>query len=230
MFRMNMEEKPTATHKNASICRMSHFASLLLGFAIFAFLQLAALGSAARAQDASNATTEVKATVDQVLQILKDPEYQSAPGERRRKLRELIGSHFDFADMSRSALGYHWKTLTDEQRQQFTSLFTHLMEASYMGKIESYHNQQIQYLGEVSDGPGYAQVNTQIIGENQQPISVNYRLRQENGTWKVYDVVIDGISLVANYRNQFNRVINTKGYDALIQEMQNKETQLQGPT
>ncbi len=171
---------------------------------------------------------EVKATVDQVTSILKDPNYKSAPSERRATLRQLIASHFDFADMARSALGTHWKDLSDEQKNEFTQLFTQLMEASYTGKIESYTDQQVNFLQEISDNPGYAQVNTTITQEGKQPITVNYRLKQEDGSWKVYDVIIDGISLVANYRNQFSRVINTRGYDALIQDIRAKVGQIGG--
>jgi phospholipid transport system substrate-binding protein len=175
---------------------------------------------------APDAMAEVKATVDQVLSVVKDPNYKASTGERRQKLREIIGSHFDFTAMSRSALGTHWKDLSEQQRQEFTDLFTRLMEASYMGKIESYNNQQIDYQREISEGPQYAQVNTQITQAGQEPVSVNYRLRQDAGTWKVYDVIINGISLVANYRNQFNRIMNSKGYDALIESLKAKQSQL----
>jgi len=177
---------------------------------------------------AGDPMTEVKATVDQVTSIVKDPSYKSAPAEHRATLRQLIASHFDFADMARSALGSHWKDLSDEQKNEFTQLFTQLMEASYMGKIESYTNQQVNFLQEISDSPGYSQVNTTITQEGKEPITVNYRLKQEDGSWKVYDVIIDGISLVANYRNQFSRVINTRGYDALIQDIRAKVGQIGG--
>ena len=174
---------------------------------------------------ASDAMAEVKATVDQVLQILKNPEYKSAPAQRRQKLRSVIGGHFDFADMSRSALAIHWKSLSEEQRGQFVRLFTSLMEAAYMSRIESYSGQKIEFLREREDSPGYYQVYTSIVQESAQPISVNYRLKQTDSGWKVYDVLVDGISLVGNYRNQFNRVINSKGYDRLVEQIKMKVNQ-----
>jgi len=175
---------------------------------------------------ANDAMAEVKATVDQVLQILKNPEYKSARSQRRQKLRSVIGGHFDFADMSRSALGVHWKSLSEEQRHEFVRLFTSLMEAAYMSRIEGYSGQEVDFLKERADSPGYCEVYTNIVQNGAQPISVNYRLKQTDSGWKVYDVLIDGISLVANYRNQFNRIINSKGYDGLVEQIKTKVNQV----
>jgi phospholipid transport system substrate-binding protein len=174
---------------------------------------------------ANDPMTAVKQTVSQVLSIVKDPAYKSATAERREKLREIIAPHFDFADMSRSALGYHWRTLSQAQREQFVNLFTGLLEASYMGKIEGYSGQKIDYIKETRDGD-YAQVNTNIVSHGNEPILVNYRLKQSAGNWKVYDVLVDQISLVGNYRNQFNRIINAKGYATLIQAIKRKKRQI----
>jgi len=168
---------------------------------------------------------EVKATVDQVLEILKNPEYKAAAVERRQKLRDVIGVHFDFADMSRSALGVHWKILSEEQRREFVPVFKNLMEAVYMSRIESYSGQEIKFLKEKPDNSDYAQVYTSIAQEGAQPISVNYRLKHTDRGWKVYDVIVDSISLVANYRNQFNRVINSKGYAELVEQIKRRSSQ-----
>ena len=172
----------------------------------------------------------VKETVKQVLAIVTDPSYKSATSERREKLREIIAPRFDFSDMGRSALGYHWRTLSQPQRDQFVHLFTGLLEASYMGKIEDYKGQKIAYVKEKQDGP-YAQVDTNILQPGGgEPVSVNYRLRQTNGDWKVYDVTIDQISLVGNYRNQFNRIINEKGYDKLVAAIKSKQQSIDSGT
>jgi phospholipid transport system substrate-binding protein len=128
--------------------------------------------------------------------------------------------------MSRSALGIHWRSLSPEQRTEFVGLFTQLLEAAYMSRIENYSGQTINILNERGDGPGYSEVYTNIVQGGAQPINVNYRLKQSDGGWKVYDVLIDGISLVGNYRNQFNRVINNNGYDSLVQQMKTKVTQV----
>jgi phospholipid transport system substrate-binding protein len=174
---------------------------------------------------ANDPMTAVKQTVNHVLSVVQDPAYKSATAERREKLRQIIAPHFDFADMARSALGYHWRTLSQAQREQFVNLFTGLLEASYMGKIEGYRDQKIDYIKETRDGD-YAQVNTNIVSHGNEPILVNYRLKQSGGTWKVYDVLVDQISLVGNYRNQFNRIINAKGYATLIQAIKRKKRQI----
>ena len=163
----------------------------------------------------------VQGTVDQVLSIVQDPAYKSATTERREKLRQIILPHFDFTDMSRSAMGYHWRTLSQTQRDQFVHEFTELLAASYMGKIEGYKGQKIIYGKETQNGDD-AQVDTSIAQPGGDAISVNYRLKQSGGTWKVYDVLVDEISLVGNYRNQFNRIMNNKGYNALIAAIQQK--------
>ncbi len=172
-----------------------------------------------------DAMAEVKATVDQVLRILKNPEYKSAPARLRQKLRSVIGGHFDFTDMSRSALGIHWKSLSERQRNEFVPIFTRLLESAYMSRIEHYSGQQVQYVREISDSPGYAEVYTNIVQNGAQPIGVNYRLEQSDGGWKVYDVLVDGISLVQNYRAQFDRVINSSGYDSLVELIKTKVNQ-----
>jgi phospholipid transport system substrate-binding protein len=180
------------------------------------------LGSACVAlAQASDPMASVKDTVNAVLVIVQDPSYKSAPSQRREKLRETIAPHFDFSDMARSAMGYHWRTLSSAQRDEFARLFTSLLEASYMGKIEGYKGQKIEYVRETQDGPN-AVVYTNIVQSGNEPVSVNYRLKQADGTWKVYDVAVDQISLVGNYRNQFNRIMNDKGYDRLIQAIHQK--------
>ena len=180
------------------------------------------LGFAVRASADGDPMAAVKGTVNQVLSIVSAPSYKSATSERREKLREVINQRFDFTDMARSAMGYHWRSLSPAQRDQFVQLFTGLLEASYMGKIEGYKGQKIIYLKETHDGD-LAQVNTQIAQSGNEPISVNYRLKQSGGSWKVYDVLIDQISLVGNYRNQFTRIINQKGYDSLVSAMKQKQ-------
>jgi phospholipid transport system substrate-binding protein len=164
----------------------------------------------------------VKGTITQVLSIVTDPAYKSANSERREKLRALIAPRFDFTEMARSAMGYHWRTLSQTQRDQFVQLFTGLLEASYMGKIEGYKGQKIVYVKELRDGD-LAQVNTNIVQGGNEPIAVNYRLKESGGSWKVYDVVVDQISLVGNYRNQFSRIMNQKGYDTLVQAIRQKQ-------
>ncbi len=121
--------------------------------------------------------------------------------------------------MAKSALGYHWKQITPAQQQEFTTAFVAFIEDSYLSKINDYKGQQVTFLRATNDGPQYAQVNTDIVQPTGDPIHVNYRLLQNGSAWKIYDVTVDAISIIANYRNQFNRVMNNQGYDILISDL-----------
>lgn len=167
----------------------------------------------------------VKTTVDQALGVLRDT---SAPlAQRQDKLRQIVAQTFDFTEMSKSALGYHWKQLTPQQQKEFTDAFIAFIEDSYLSKINDYRGQQVSFLGARNDGSQYAQVNTDIIQpDGKDPIHVNYMLVKEDGTWKIYDVAVDSISIIANYRNQFNRVMNNQGYDTLIKDLKSKQAAL----
>jgi phospholipid transport system substrate-binding protein len=177
--------------------------------------------SLARADTAMGVTQTM---VNKALQIMAN---KSAPvQQRRRQLRESIENEFDFTEMSKSALGYHWRTITPNQRAQFTKLFTAFIEDAYLSKIQDYSGQQVQFQGQSPLGQGYSQVNTAIVQSGKSPITVNYLLLQKDQTWKIYDVTVDAISIIANYRNQFNRVINDKGFDQLMADLQAKQQEL----
>jgi len=179
----------------------------------------------ASAADQGDPMALVKSTVNQAVDVLKD--HQMPIDARRRKLLQIVAGHFDFTDMARSSLGSHWRTLKPEQREQFVPLYTSFMEDVYLNKLEGYSGQKIEYLNQNSDGPGYSQVNTRAVNQGGgSPIQINYRLRKEGGDWKVYDVTVEGISITANYRNQFNRVINSEGFDSLMSKMKSKQQEL----
>jgi phospholipid transport system substrate-binding protein len=162
--------------------------------------------------------------VNRALQIMAN---KRAPvQQRRRELREAIENEFDFTEMSKSALGYHWRTLSPQQRSQFTQLFTAFIEDAYLSKIQDYSGQQVRVLGQTPLGQSYTQINTEIVQPGKSPIAVNYLLLQKDGAWKIYDVTVDAISIIANYRNQFNRVINEKGFGQLMADLQAKQQEL----
>lgn len=167
----------------------------------------------------------VNQVINKSLPVLRD-KHTPLP-QRRRQLLSLLEQHFDFADMSRIALGYHWRELNATQRGQFTQLFTAFIENAYLSKIQDYSGQDVAVLGQNTEGEGFAQVRSQIIQQGKQPIKVDYLLREMDGDWKIYDVTVDAISIVANYRNQFNRVINDQGFDKLMADMRAKQQQLQ---
>lgn len=166
----------------------------------------------------------VQQTVNDALGVLRN---KQVPAEQRRdQLRQIISRSFDFTEMSRSALGYHWKQITPDQQQEFTTVFTTFIEDSYLAKINDYSGQQVQFVRQTKDGAQYAQVATNIVQPGKDPIAVNYRLLSENGQWKVYDVTVEAISIIANYRNQFNRVMNNQGYSKLIADLKSKQASL----
>ncbi len=165
----------------------------------------------------------VKATVNKFVGILSDAALKSNPGDRRQRLKDAAAERFDFAKMGRSALGVHWRDLSDQQRKDFVDLFTRFVEAAYISRLESYSGQQIDFVKEAYDDSDYVQVNTNVIQPGADPIGLNYRLKKEGDDWRVYDVTVNNISIVANYRNQFNRTINDRGFDALMSDMRAKQ-------
>ncbi len=166
---------------------------------------------------------QVRQTTDKLLAILKDPQLkgESKRNERRDKLKELIYQRFDFTEMARRSLGSEWRRRSPEEQKEFVKLFTGLLERTYLDNIESYNGEKFQYLKEQEDN-NHAQVDTKIIDNKGQEFSINYRLHKVNGDWKVYDVVIEDISLVNNYRSQFNRVLATSSYEELVNRMKGK--------
>lgn len=178
-----------------------------------------------RAAFANTDAMEVaRSMVDQALRILRD-KVTPLP-QRRRQLRAVIEPRFDFTEMSRSAIGYHWRSLSPQQRTDFTKLFTAFIEDAYLSKIQDYSGQQVAFLKETSLDAGYAQVETKIVQAGKTPIPVNYLLEQKDTTWKIYDVTVDNISIINNYRNQFNRIMNQQGFDKLMADLQAKQQEL----
>ncbi len=177
----------------------------------------------------------MKSIIDQSIVVFKDTHIPTA--EREQKLRAIAESHFDFAEMSQSAIGYHWKTFTPAQKSEFVPLFTAFIEDAYLSRIESYSvekiNQQIQssiiqFTRQTNDGPDYAEVySTVVLKDQKDPIPVNYLMRRDADEWKIYDITIDAISVITNYRNQFNRVLNNDGYDKLVSLIRQKTAGLQ---
>ena len=166
---------------------------------------------------------QVRQTADKVLAILKDPQLkgESKKNERRDKLREVIYQRFDFTEMARRSLGSEWRRRSAEEQKEFVKLFTGLLERAYLDNIESYNGEKFRYLKEQEDN-NHAEVDTKIIDNKGQEFSVNYRLHNMNGDWKVYDVVVEEISLVNNYRAQFSRVLASSSYQELVRTMKEK--------
>jgi phospholipid transport system substrate-binding protein len=171
-------------------------------------------------------TEQVRATLDRVLQLLKDPRLKTRTQERRDQLRTVLYSRFDFAEMSRRSLGSHWRRLTPQQQEEFVRLFTDLLERTYIGRIEGYADEKFVFLKERLDG-SYAEVETRVINATGETFSIVYKARAAGGEWKVYDLVIENISVVNNYRAQFSRVISNESYEELVQRLRAKRTEFQ---
>ena len=187
---------------------------------------VAAIAMPALVRAEQDPTEVIKALVNPALQILAD---KTTPlKDRQQKLRDLVNSNFDFIAMSRSALGRHWKDLNDQQRNDFTRTFIAFLEDSYLRRIQDYSGQQVSFRGQTSIGAANYEVKTNIDRTGgKTPIQVNYILRQDNSKWLIYDVTVDDISIAANYRNQFNHMINNHGFDTLLADLKRKQQGLE---
>jgi phospholipid transport system substrate-binding protein len=172
----------------------------------------------------SSAKAATQEFVNQALQILGDKD-KPVP-QKRRELKPLIEARFDATEMARSTLGYHWRSLSPDQRENFTQVFTNFIEAAYLDKVQDYSGQQVQIGQSRSLGEGYTAVDTTIVSAGKSPLPVSYLLEQSGSEWKIYDVTVDNISIIANYRNQFNRVINQQGLPKLMADLRAKQQQL----
>jgi phospholipid transport system substrate-binding protein len=166
---------------------------------------------------------QVRQTVDNLLVILKDPRLtgEGNKDERREKLKQLIYQRFDFTEMARRSLGPEWRRRSPAEQKEFVQLFTDVLERAYLDQIESYSGERVRYLEQRADGH-YAEVATRIVDSKGQEYSLDYRLHNVNGDWKVYDVIIEDISLVNNYRSQFNRVLARSSFGELLKSMKGR--------
>jgi phospholipid transport system substrate-binding protein len=170
-------------------------------------------------------TEQLRTQIDRVIKVLEDPEMtkESRMVERRTAIRRVANEIFDFTETTRRSLGTHWQVRTPQEREEVTRLFADLLERSYIGKIEMYSGEKIQFLGDTIDGD-QATVRSRLITKQGTEIPVDYRMHRASGDrWLTYDVAIEGVSLVANYRAQFNKIIQTSGYKSLVKKLAAKE-------
>ncbi len=175
------------------------------------------LGSS-QAVAAPSPTEQLREVVDGVMALLKQPEVDQA--QRRQQMRDLIAPHFDFEVMSRSILAKNWKKADAAQRDRFVELFKRLMENTYIAAMESYTNETIRY-GKEKIRKNKAVAETFIIRTGVE-IPVIYRLRQRGDKWLAYDVVIEGVSIVRNYRSSFASLVKKQGIDGLLANLESK--------
>ncbi len=178
---------------------------------------------------AGAATDAMRGTIDEVLRILADKELKkpAKTNERRQLLEKVVGERFDYHEMSRRSLGAPWGNLSDPEKQEFVSLFQTLLVNTYADKIESYSGEGVQYINERTEKE-YAEVRTRVMtGKTEIPL--DYRLLNKGSAWRVYDVVVDGVSLVNNYRGQFSKILRTGSYADLIDQLRKKSDKIKSP-
>ncbi|MBI4638053.1 MAG: ABC transporter substrate-binding protein [Candidatus Rokubacteria bacterium] len=169
-------------------------------------------------------TDQLKSQIDRVLKVVEDPELKkdSRGKERRAAVRKIANDIFDFAETAKRSLGRHWVSRTPAEREEFVRLFTDLLERSYVSRIEVYGGEHISYVSESIDGD-QATVRTKIVTKQETEVPIEYRLLRRSERWLVYDVVIEGVSLVSNYRTQFNKIVQTASYQELVKKMKTKQ-------
>ena len=164
---------------------------------------------------------QIKDTIQQVMAVISGPSNISTE-ERRETLRNALMSRFDWNEMAKRVLGKRWNSEPDRQ-EEFVSVFAEFLGNSYIGKIGSYHDEKILFVGEQTD-KNLAQVDTKIISSKGEPTAVSYRLHRVQGDWKIYDVVVENISMVSNYRSQFERILAKGTFDDLLKRLKEKDS------
>jgi phospholipid transport system substrate-binding protein len=180
-----------------------------------------------RAGHAGVPTDQLKTTIDRILTVVQDPALRQPTKveERRKTIRAIANEVFDWQETGKRALARHWQGRTPQEREEFSALFADLLERSYVGKIESYSGEKIVYLDESVEGD-LATVRSKLVTKSGTQIPIDYRMQKAGDRWRVYDVLIENVSLVGNYRSQFNRIIQQSGYADLVQRLKTKQEEL----
>jgi phospholipid transport system substrate-binding protein len=167
-------------------------------------------------------TDQLKQRVDEVVRVLDDAKLKEKPAERRTAVRKIAEDIFDYQDTARRALGQHWNARSPQERKEFVGLFADLLDRAYLSKIDLYQGERVRYTGETTTGED-ATVKSVIVTHKGTEVPVDYRMRVADGRWRVYDVIIEGVSLVSNYRTQFNKIIQTQSYETLVQKLRARD-------
>jgi phospholipid transport system substrate-binding protein len=173
---------------------------------------------------AGTASDQLKQSVEKIQTILADPSLKGEAkiANRRQKLKEAVAERFDFDEMAKRSLGAQWQKRSPAEQQEFVRVFTELLETTYLSKLEEYAGEKIQFLNERQDKDS-AEVKTKLVNKKGEEYLLDYRLSSMNGDWKVSDVVVENISLVNNYRSQFNRVLTKSSFEELVAAMKQKK-------
>jgi phospholipid transport system substrate-binding protein len=175
-------------------------------------------------------TDQLRDGVDRVFKILRDPDMAGDANaiQRRKAILTAAGTIFDFGEMAKRSLGQHWTARTPAERTQFVALFTDLMQHSYINKVDQHGGAKMAFRGETVDGD-HAAVRTTIPLSGGSEMPLEYRMHNADARWQVYDLSIDGISLVSNYRAQFNKVIRLDSYETLVAKLKSHQLEFSTP-
>lgn len=168
-------------------------------------------------------TEKVKETTDKIIAIVSDPALKdpAKEKERRERIRRAVDELCDWEEMSRRSLGRHWSQRSEQEKKEFVHLFGQLLERTYIDKVEGYSGEKVNYVGERIDGD-YAEVDVRIVTKKNTEIPVVYKLRKRDLKWWVYDMVVEGVSLVNNYRTQFSDILAKSSFDGLMKKLKEK--------
>ena len=170
-----------------------------------------------------NALEAVKERVNDVMKILRDPSLKGEKGEAQKeaRIREQAAKLFNYVELSKRTLGLNWNRLNQEQRKEFVDLYRKLLEQTYIDRITAYTDEKVEFLEAVPLGDNAVEVRSNVIAKTG-PVPIYYRAMNESGVWKVYDVVIEGVSLTANYRSQFREILANKPPAALLDTLRQR--------
>lgn len=169
-------------------------------------------------------TDQLRQRVDEVVRVLDDPSIKGKPAQRRAAVRKVSEEIFDYQATARRTLGPHWTARTPEEQREFVQLFADLLDRAYFSKIDRYQGEKVRYGAETVNG-NEAIVKTTIVTRAGSEVPVDYRMHLADGRWLVYDVNIEGVSLVSNYRTQFNKIVQTESYQTLVQKLRAKDAE-----
>lgn len=175
------------------------------------------------AEDSASET--VSSVVGQVRKVIVAEQKTLSPKELDKKLYGIIAPVFDFKTMARSSLAKHWKSTTASEQQEYVNLFSELLAQTYLKRIrENAAESGINVVGEKSRGKDKAIVQTKVTYDKDQTVTIDYRLRQKDGLWLVYDVIIENIGLVSNYRQEFDGIVKKEKVSGLIKKLREKKS------
>jgi phospholipid transport system substrate-binding protein len=178
--------------------------------------------AAAAAAETGAPTEQLRSRVERVVTILEDAQLKTKPAARRAALRTAASDIFDFTEITRRSLSRHWQAATPAERDELVALMTALLERSYLSRIEAYSGERIVFAGETAEAD-LATVRTRLVGKGGVETPVDYRLYKVGERWLVYDVSVEGVSLVANYRAQFNKILQTSSTQGLVERIRAKQ-------